>query len=46
MASLKKDYDFFKDMGYLEGSVSVEQVVDHTFVEAALKDLGPYPARK
>ena len=46
VASLKKDYDFFKDMGYLEGSVSVEQVVDHTFVEAALKDLGPYPARK
>ncbi len=41
-ASLRKDYQFFKEQGLLEGSVSVEQVVDNSFVEWALKELGPY----
>lgn len=44
-ASLKKDYQFFKEQGLIEGNVSVEQVVDNSFVEAALKDLGPYVRR-
>lgn len=44
-ASLRKDYQFFKEQGLLQGNVSVEQVVDNSFVEAALKDLGPYVQR-
>ncbi len=42
VASLKKDLQFFKDEGQVTGQVAVEQVLDHSFVEAALKDLGPY----
>lgn len=41
-ASLQKDFEFFREQGLLEGTVSVEQAVDHSFVEAALKELGPY----
>jgi NitT/TauT family transport system substrate-binding protein len=44
--SLRKDLAFFKEAGYLQGSVSVEQIVDHSFVEAALKTLGPYKPKK
>jgi NitT/TauT family transport system substrate-binding protein len=44
--SLKKDYQFFKEQGLLEGDVSVEHVVDNSFVEAALKDLGLYVPRR
>lgn len=45
MASLKKDLQFYKDQNLIEGTVSVEQAVDNSFVDAALKDLGNY-ARK
>ncbi len=45
-ASLKKDFQFYKDQGYLEGTITVEQVVDHSFVTAALKELGPYQPKK
>ncbi|WP_241673143.1 ABC transporter substrate-binding protein [Lacisediminimonas profundi] len=41
-ASMKKDLQFYKDQGFLEGAITVEQVVDHSFVNAALKELGPY----
>lgn len=41
-ASLKNDLQYFKDEGLVKGTVSVEQVLDHSFVDAALKDLGPY----
>ncbi|WP_151446657.1 ABC transporter substrate-binding protein [Lacisediminimonas profundi] len=44
-ASLKKDFAFYKDQGYLEGSVTVDQVVDRSFAEAAVKALGPYKAK-
>ncbi len=40
--SLKNDLQFFRDEGQVTGKVSVEQVLDHSFVDAALKDLGPY----
>lgn len=40
--SLKKDLQFFRDRGLIQGDVTVEQVLDHSFVDAALKDLGPY----
>jgi NitT/TauT family transport system substrate-binding protein len=45
-ASLKKDLQFYKEQGYLEGAITVEQVVDTSFAEAALKELGPYQSRK
>ncbi len=45
IASMEKDFQFFKDQGLIEGTVSVGRVVDTTFVDAALKDLGPYVAR-
>ena len=42
VASLKKDLEFFKAQGLISGSVSVEQVLDASFAEAAAKELGPY----
>ena len=44
-ASLINDLQFFKNEGLIEGNVSVGQAVDNSFVEAALKDLGPYVRR-
>lgn len=44
--SLKKDLQFFKDRNLIEGNVNVEQVIDHSFVAAAMKELGPYKARR
>jgi len=41
-ASLKIDLQFYKDEGHIQGNVTVEQAVDHSFVQAALKELGPY----
>jgi NitT/TauT family transport system substrate-binding protein len=40
--SLKKDLQFFKDEGLIQGAVTIEQLLDNSFVDAALKDLGPY----
>lgn len=45
MASLRKDLQFYKDQGLIEGTVSVEQAVDNSFVEMAVKDLGIYARR-
>lgn len=39
--SLKKDLAFFKETGDVTGPVTVDQVVDSSFVDAALKELGP-----
>lgn len=44
-ASLKNDLQFFKDEGQVKGSVTVDQALDNSFVEAALKDVGPYHAK-
>jgi NitT/TauT family transport system substrate-binding protein len=40
--SLKTDLAFFKEEGLVKGPVTVEQALDTRFVEAALKELGPY----
>lgn len=45
MASLKRDLQMFKDAGYVKGNMVVEQAVDTSSVEAALKILGPYKRR-
>jgi NitT/TauT family transport system substrate-binding protein len=40
--SLKKDLQFFRDRNLIQGDITVEQVLDHSFVDVALKELGPY----
>jgi NitT/TauT family transport system substrate-binding protein len=42
VASLKTDLQFYKDEGTVTGPVTVEQVVDTSFVDVAVKELGPY----
>lgn len=42
VGSLRKDLAFFKEVGDVNGNVSVDQVVDQSFVQVALKELGPY----
>jgi NitT/TauT family transport system substrate-binding protein len=41
-ASLAYDLAFYAEQGLVKGAVNLDDVVDGTFVEAALKDLGPY----
>jgi NitT/TauT family transport system substrate-binding protein len=40
--SLHNDLAFYKAEGQIKGNVTVEQALDNSFVQAALKDLGPY----
>jgi len=44
-ATLKKDFQFYKEQGLIEGNVSVGQAVDNSFVEEVVKKLGPYSRR-
>ncbi len=45
--SMKKDLQFFKDTGDItDKSITVEKIVDMSFVDAAVKDLGPYKPAK
>lgn len=41
-ASLREDFAFYKDQGWIEGTVAADDLVDNSFVAAALKTLGPY----
>ena len=43
--SLARDYQFYKDQKYVDGAIKMEQVIDTSFAEAALKVLGPYKAK-
>ncbi|HZV65655.1 MAG TPA: ABC transporter substrate-binding protein [Telluria sp.] len=45
VASLKTDLAFFKEQGQVKGKVTVDQVLDLRFADAALKELGPYKPR-
>ena len=40
--SMKMDFDIFRDVGLLQGDVTVEKAVDMSFLEAALQQLGPW----
>jgi NitT/TauT family transport system substrate-binding protein len=40
--SMKTDWTFFKERGQVKGTVTVDDVLDRRFVDAALKELGPY----
>jgi len=44
--SLKKNLQIFKDQGLVKGDVSVEQVLDHSFADAVVKELGHYVPKK
>lgn len=40
--TLANDLEFFKQTGETKGNVAIDQVVDNSFVDAAVKELGPY----
>ena len=40
--SIKRDIEFFRANGDLTANVSLDRIVDVSFVDAAVKDLGPY----
>ena len=40
--SLEQDYAFFEGEGLLEGEVDLGQIVDPSFAEAAVAELGEY----
>jgi NitT/TauT family transport system substrate-binding protein len=42
LASMQKDWQFFKDTGQISGRVTVDQIVDLSFVNAAVASLGTY----
>jgi NitT/TauT family transport system substrate-binding protein len=42
VASLEKDFAFYKTQGWIEGEVKVTDLVDDSFAAAAVKVLGPY----
>jgi NitT/TauT family transport system substrate-binding protein len=45
--SLKLDFDNYRNAGLIKGEVALEQIVDRSFLDAALRELGPYkPERK
>jgi NitT/TauT family transport system substrate-binding protein len=41
-ASLQNDYDFFKSRGLISGHVTVDQVIDNSFADEAVRQLGAY----
>ncbi len=40
--SLQRDVDFYASQGLVQGKVDVSKIVDHSFVDAAVKALGPF----
>jgi NitT/TauT family transport system substrate-binding protein len=42
VVTLNNDLDFFKQRALVGGKMSVEQVIDHSFAEEAVRVLGPY----
>jgi NitT/TauT family transport system substrate-binding protein len=44
--SLKLDFENYRAAGLIKGDVTVEQVVDGSFLEAALRELGPYQRKE
>jgi NitT/TauT family transport system substrate-binding protein len=40
--SLAADMQFYREQRLIESEVQVERLVDHSFVDAAVKELGPY----
>jgi NitT/TauT family transport system substrate-binding protein len=42
LASMRRDLQYFKDQGLIEGNVRVEDVVDESILTDVLKEIGPY----
>lgn len=42
LAALRNDLVFFKQQGFVHGKIAVKDVVDDSFANAAVKQLGPY----
>jgi NitT/TauT family transport system substrate-binding protein len=40
--SLQRDWAFYKAQGFIKGGVTVAQLIDKRWVEAAIAELGPY----
>ena len=45
LASLKSDFEFYAQQGWIEGTVTPEQAVNTSFAAAARGELGPYVPR-
>jgi NitT/TauT family transport system substrate-binding protein len=45
-SSLKKDLQFFKERKLVDEKITVDQVLDNSFVNAVVKELGPYKPKK
>jgi NitT/TauT family transport system substrate-binding protein len=45
-ATLQNDYDFFKGRGLVTGNVTVDQVVDNSFADEAVRQLGKYKPKE
>ena len=43
--TLKNDFNFFKERGLVSSKITVEQVIDKSFAEEAVRILGPYKPR-
>ena len=42
LASMQMDFDFFKQMGYYTGNLTLNSIVDSQFTDYAVQQLGPY----
>lgn len=40
--SLENDLEFFRSRGLIEGEISLDDIIDTSFAEAAVAELGPY----
>ena len=44
--TMLNDYDFFKGRGLIKGHVTVDQVIDNSFADAAVRKLGSYQPKR
>lgn len=44
--SIRKDYDFFQSLGILEGDVDLDQIIDDSFSQAAVEQLGAWEGER
>jgi NitT/TauT family transport system substrate-binding protein len=46
LSGFRRDLQFYKAEGLLTGEITVEQAVDQSYADAAVKVLGPYRPRR
>jgi NitT/TauT family transport system substrate-binding protein len=42
LKSVEMDLAFYKKLGMVKGKIEVAQIIDRSFIDAAIKTLGPY----